>query len=211
MDIEQEAHNNTGSKNRPKPSEVSSPRDEDSRESSDSSASSTEDYMVYNRHGRRRSEATDPDTDEERLKKENELQESTREWQTADLDDDQSSSTRYSTFETEIHRGTKAQLDTQAAVEDEEAQSSQEEDAMSYKTIDSNDTTHEQYEQRHSKEHINSSTQAEETTHSSPKLEHLGTTQDKQTTKPAGILKKYPQQAQQAESAPTSPPNLHAQ
>jgi hypothetical protein len=80
----------------------------------------------------------------------------------------------------EIHRGTKAQLDTQAAVEEEEVQYSQEEDAMSYKTIDSNDPTHEQYEQRNSKEQTNASNQSEETTQSTPKLEHLGTTRDKQ-------------------------------
>jgi hypothetical protein len=94
---------------------------------------------------------------------------------------------------------------TQVYAAEEAEQLIPEDDEMSYKTINSDDPTHENYEPRHTNYLTNANTQAEANPiNSSPRLEHLGSTRDNPTTKPAGILKIKPQQAQQADSAPNT-------
>jgi hypothetical protein len=209
MDTDHENNHHTDSTKRPMTTEAGSHDEDDRSETSDSSASSEEDYTEYNRHGRRRSEATDPDTDEERLQQENESHGSTRSWQTSP-DDDQSTSTRYSTFETEIHNGTKEQLGIQVYAADAAEQSIPKDDEVSYKTIDSDDPTHERYEPRQTDDLTNVNTQAEANAiNRSPRLEQLGPTRDNHTTKPAGILKNKFKQPRQADSTPNTPPNMH--
>jgi hypothetical protein len=106
-----------------------------------------------------------------------------------------------------MHSGTKGHLDTPGPSEDETELGFPQEDELSFRTIDSEDPTHENYETRKSDTDTETAEAQEGQIGETLSLDKQGQTRENKSTKPTGILKHKQKHSTKAESTPIKSPS----